>query len=118
MDLKLTDYDLDITDGDLSFVTGIEAKRQHIEMRLRTWLAETPYDRAAGVPYLQVIFRRGTTLQAVEFILTQIVADTPGVLEVLDLTPTLDRATRVLSVTGRARVAEGEVDFSALAEQV
>jgi len=116
MDLKLADDDLDITDGSLSFVTGIEAKRQHIAMRLRTWLGETPYDRAAGVPYLQAIFARGTTITAIEFILTQIVADTPGVVEVLELNAALNTTTRELAIAGRARVAEGEVDFAALTE--
>ena len=48
MDLKLTDYDLDLTNGDLSFVDRLEAVRQDIEMALRTWLEETPYDRNAG----------------------------------------------------------------------
>lgn len=118
MDLRLDDYDLFLENGELEFVTGGEAIRQDIEMRLRTWLGETPYDRSAGVPYLQIIFKRGTTLDAVNFILEQIVRDTPGVEEVLDFKPELDTKTRVLTVTGRARTIDGEIDFSALAEQI
>ena len=56
MDLLLTDYDMDLTNGDLSFVNGADAIGQDVTMRLRTWLGETVYDVSAGVPYLQVIF--------------------------------------------------------------
>ena len=44
MDLLLTDYDMDLTNGDLSFVNGADAIGQDVTMRLRTWLGETVYD--------------------------------------------------------------------------
>ena len=44
MDLKLTDYDMDLTNGELSFVTGRDAIAQDVQMNLRTWLGETVYD--------------------------------------------------------------------------
>ena len=56
MDLLLTDYDMDLTDGELSFVNGREAIGQDVQMRLRTWLGETVYDTTAGVPWIQAIF--------------------------------------------------------------
>ena len=118
MDLKLTDYDLEIVNGDLSFVRGAEAITQDIQMRLRTWLGETPYDQAAGVPYIQVIFQRGVELDAVRFILENRILDTPGVEQVTSLDLELDARTRVLSVSGRA-LLEGdiEIDFAALIAQ-
>jgi len=118
MDLLLTDYDLDITDGELTFVRGAEAITQDIQMRLRTWLGETPYDQAAGVPYLQVIFQRGVELDAIQFILENRILDTPGVEQVTNLDLDLDARTRVLTVTGRALlVGDVEIDFSALIAQ-
>jgi hypothetical protein len=115
-DLKLTDYDMDLTNGDLSFVEGPEAIAQHIEMRLRTWLGETVYDTTAGVPWLQVIFKgKNPNLSSVNFILEQNILRTPGVLAV-ELSLELDRATRVLTVTGTAQSIEGEVDFSTIIE--
>lgn len=110
-DLLLSDDDMDLTNGELSFVTGPAAIAQHITMRLRTWLGETPYDRNAGVPYLQIIFRKSTPLNAVQFILEQQVLNTPGVLGV-DLTLDLNSQTRVLNVTGKARSIDGDVEFS------
>jgi len=110
-DLKLTDSDMDLTDGELSFVTGPAAIAQDITMRLRTWLGETVYDQSAGVPYLQVIFVKSTPVESVRFILTQVVLATPGVTGV-DLNTDLDNLTRTLTVTGTATSIDGEVDFS------
>ena len=110
-DLKFTDGDMDLTNGELSFVTGQAAIAQDIQMRLQTWLGETPYDLSAGVPYLQVVFVRATPLDSVQFILEQQVLNTPGVTGV-ELTLTLDRPNRTLSVTGTATSIEGDVDFT------
>ena len=118
MDLLLKDYDLDITDGDLTFVRGAEAITQDVRMRLRTWLGETPYDVSAGVPYLQVIFERGVELDAVRFILENRILDTPGVEQVTELDVELNPRTRVANVTGRALiVGDVEIDFSTLIGQ-
>lgn len=118
MDLKLTDYDMDLEGGELSFVRGPEAIAQHVQMRLRTWLGETVYDTTAGVPWLQVIFRgKNPNLNSVRFILEQNILRTPGVLGV-DLTLDLDGATRTLSVSGTIRSIEGEVDFSEIIEAI
>lgn len=116
MDLRLTNDDLDITDGELSFVTGAEAIGQDIKMALRTWLEETPYDENAGVPWLQVIFvNKNPDLNSVKFILEQKVLSRPGVIGV-ELTPVFDRPTRVLTVTGTVETIDGEIDFTTIIE--
>jgi len=111
MDLKLTDNDIDLTGGDVSWVEDAEAVRQDIEMALGTWLGETPYDKGAGVPYLQVIFKRGTTKAAIRFIIEQIIRDRDGVDDVLELETDLDRQSRELTITGRVRVGAELVPF-------
>jgi len=113
MDLKLTNYDLDLTNGELSFVTDFDAIRQDIEMALRTWLRETPYDRNAGVPYLQIIFKRGTSLDAIRFIISEIIQGREGVTEVLELATELDTLTRTLTITGRVLASGQVIDFAA-----
>ena len=116
MDLRLTDYDLEITDGEIFFVTAQVAIAQHIVMRLRTWLGETVYDTGAGVPWLQVIFQgKNPNLDSINFILAQHVLNTPGVLGV-ELKMEIDNNTRVLNVTGTAQSVEGEIDFSEIIE--
>ena len=114
MDIKLVDGDMDLVNGELTFVTGLDAKAQAIEMTLGTWLGEegTVYDRSAGVPYLQTIFgRRNPDLTAIQAILEARVLGVPGILSV-QLELDLDPSTRVLTVTGTARAEEGDVDFS------
>lgn len=115
MDLKLTDYDMDITDGELAFVNGRIAIGQNIVMNLRTWLGETVYDLNVGVPYLQVIFQRGVDPGAIQFILEQQVLNVAGVTAV-ELEQELDTDTRELSVTGKAETIDGEIDFSLIVE--
>jgi len=113
MDLKNSDDDLEIIDGDVSFVVGRAAIAQHIAMRLRTWLGESIYDRTAGAPYLQAIFVKGATAEAAGYILSLLVERTPGVISV-DLDATLDRETRELRVSGTATTIDGEIDFEEL----
>lgn len=108
MDLKLTDYDLDITNGALSWVTGAAAVRQAVEMALRTFLGECVYDRNAGVPYLQILFKRGTSVAAVRFIFEQQILAVEHVAEVLELDPVIDPVTRVCTITGRVRIDSGD----------
>jgi hypothetical protein len=108
MDLKLTNFDVDLTNGELSLVTGLDAIRQDIEMKLRTFLGETPYDRSAGVPYLQVLFVRGVTMATVRFILEQKLLSIDGVTEVLELETDHNTTTRELVITGRVRAVDQE----------
>ena len=113
MDMLLTDDDITLTaDQDLALVTLRPAIAQDIQMRLRTWLEETPYDTTEGVPYLQVIFKGAPDVVATQFILEQNILNTPGVLGVTLDPLDLDTRTRELTVTGRATTEEGPIDFS------
>lgn len=109
MDLTVTDGDLVITDGSLSAATGPAAVAQDIRMGLSTWLTETPYDTAVGLPYLQIIFKRGTTPEAARFIVETFILSRDGVAEVLTLDTQLDAATRQLTITGSVLLDSGDV---------
>ena len=112
-DWKLTDYDLDLTNGDVTMITGPEAIAQDIQMGLRTWLGESIYDRSAGVPYLQVIFKRGTPIGTIEQILKEYIESRRGVIQVTEITVTLlDPMTRQLKLSGSCTSIDGDVDFS------
>ncbi len=108
MDLKLTNFDIDLTNGDLSLVTGLEAIRQDLEMSLRTFLEETPYDLSVGVPYVQIIMGRGADINSVHFIMTQQILKVDGVTEVKELQVIHDRQARTVSITGRAIALDEE----------
>lgn len=113
MDLQATSTgDLAIVDGELAWVTAQEAIAQHIAFRLRTALGECRYNTGEVVPWLQVIFRPGTTDQARRFILEQSVMGTPGVTGCTLDTPVVDPLTRACTVSGKAITIEGDVEFS------
>lgn len=112
MDIKIdNNSDMVIQNGDLVFVKDQDAIAQHLQMRLMTWMTESVYDRNDGVPYLQVVFQPGTSLNAVRFILEQRARQTPGVTGcVINLV--LDRETRVVTGTGTATSVRGDIVFS------
>lgn len=112
MDLRITDGDLDLSQSDFAFVTGLEAIRQDIELTFRTFLAESVYDRSAGVPYLQVIFQPGTSKEAVAFICERILLSIDGVTDVLELDTAVDREAREFVGTGKVRAEGQEVEVS------
>lgn len=116
MDLKIDSNSDLVIDGDLVFVRKKDAIAQHIQMRLATWLAESPYDEKAGLPYQTIIFQPNTSPEAVKFILEQHVLATPAVTGV-DLDFTVDAQTRELSVTGTATADDIAVDFTVLVSQ-
>jgi len=113
MDFKLTaDGDIAIENGDFVFVRGIEAVQQDITMTLRTFFRETPYDRSVGVPWLEVIFERGVTIDAIRFILTNIILGVDGATDVLDLDVAIDREAREATITGRVKALDQEFPFA------
>ena len=111
MDLQINDNSDLVIDGDLVFVRSKTAIAQSVEMRLGTWLAESPYDEKAGLPYQTIIFQPNTNAESVKFILEQHILNTPAVTGV-DLDFTIDSQTRTLTVTGTVTANDVEVDFS------
>ena len=112
MDLKIDrNHDMVIENGDLVLVKDGIAIGQHIKMRLATWLGETPYNTNAGVPYRQIIFQPNTSKEAIIFILTQAVLQTPGDTS-SELKYVADTQNRTITVTGNATSIDGPIDFT------
>lgn len=118
MDLKLTGpngngYDLDLTNGDVTFVKGREAIGQHVLMVLRTFLGESVYDTSAGVPYIQVIFQRGVAVATIEQVLSQVILNVPGVISIESFTINLlSPGSRTLTASAIITTEDGEIDFT------
>jgi hypothetical protein len=62
-----------------------------------------------GLPYLQIIFKRGVKPEAVRFIIETFILARDGVADVLELDTQLNSATRELTVTGRVLLDSGDV---------
>jgi hypothetical protein len=71
--------DLDLTDAAFSLVEGDAAIAQRMEMRYRTFLGESVYDRGVGCPWVQSILGNPQMVDAVTYILTAYGELTPGI---------------------------------------
>ena len=106
--------DLDLSTGDLQFVTGADAVAQHLLIRLRFYRAEWFLDTRVGIPYYSQILVKNPNLAAIRTTYRQAILSTPGVetLERMDLE--FDAATRELALDFSAKLLGETVarDFS------
>ena len=108
MDLLLNSAgDLDLSTNDLQLVDGIDAIRQHLQIRYRFFLGEWFLNTDEGVPYVRDVLRKNPNEARVRAILAEVARSTPGVNRVASLTLDLDSALRILTVS-----IEVEVDLS------
>lgn len=111
MDVKLTGdgTDVDMSSGGLELLRGGQAIGQHAVTRLRTWQTESPYDRAAGLPYIGGILGGEVPVEAAEFFFEREIVTTPGIVGII--TPVdveVDGTTRALRGTATARSLDDE----------
>jgi hypothetical protein len=107
-DLALSSaHDLQLTGNDLTLTSGLQATEQAVRQRLGLWQGNWFLDTSAGVPYLQQVFVKGTTLGAIRAILLAEVAGTVGI-ETIDSFTVEPLANRGLDVTFTATT--GAVD--------
>lgn len=73
----------------LALVADLESIAQSLRTRLAFFQGEDLYREDFGTPYFQTILGKSVPLQAVREAFRQIIADTPGVLDIitLELTP-------------------------------
>lgn len=100
MDLLLTNAgDLDLSTNDLQLVDGIEAVRQHLQIRFRFFLGEWFLDRDEGVPYIRDVLKKNPNESQVRAMLAEVARSTPGVVSVDSIELDLAAATRTLTVS-------------------
>jgi hypothetical protein len=119
MDKKLdeTTGDIEVVNNDVSLTSGLAAKRQHLEQRLRTFLGEWFLDTSRGVPYFQDILVKNPNFNAVSAAFKNTILGTAGALEILEFELDFDDTVeRQLNFDTKVRFEEGDVDFSALIE--
>ena len=114
MDLKIdtSTGDVAIENGELVLLDGSEAIAQHLRVRLQFFLGEWFLDRRIGVPYYQKLLGQKPNTTTVKALMRQVIAATPGIETINDLTVDYDGATRVLSISFRSETSEGPLDFS------
>lgn len=92
--------DIDITQGRTSIVRNADAVKQRWLVYIRTYLGEWFLDQSIGVPYIQRLFRKRMTRQAIKQIFSTASLEVPGILQVTAVTvDVLNVQTRFLEVT-------------------
>jgi len=110
--LQDEDGDVNVTNNQTSLVNGANEVMQLLRQRLRTFLAEWFLDTTIGIPYFQDIFKKNPSPIAMESAFKNEILNTPGVLELSEFELEVDPSLRTLTVTGRAVVTDGIIDFS------
>lgn len=105
-----TSGDIKVTEGDVLLTSGIDAIRQHLEIRLRAFHGEWFLDERIGVPYFGNVFKKNPDLTVLNAIFTKAILDTPGVNSLQALTFNL--IGRQLNITFSALTDEGVLDYS------
>lgn len=120
MDLLLDGSgDLDLTTNDLQLVDGIEAVRQHLQIRYRFFLGEWFLDESEGVPYVRDVLKKNPNEAQVRALLTEVARTTPGVSQVASLELDLDVGLRELTATIDLEVdVSGELTYTSFVIEV
>ena len=95
----ITTGDLELTNGDLVFVDGLDQVRQRVLVRLRTQRGEWAFDETLGLDYLGEVFRKDADTGLIRSRVLAIVATTPGVSQVRFVDVATNNRERTLSIT-------------------
>ena len=98
--------DLDLTSG-FQIVSGSNAVAQRLRNAFEFFLGEWFLDTREGIPYLQVIFKKGTELGIVSQIFRAVILRDPEIVTVIDFNMDFNRITRKLIVTFVGRLIDG-----------
>jgi len=115
IDFQVANGDIQLSNKDLSFVSGDDATIQRIKQKFRLWRGEWFLDTSAGVPWLRDVLGQRPREQIVSGIMRSVVSEDPGVDELLELTVDFDGNTREFTINFRARLTGGTTvteDFS------
>lgn len=104
--------DVDISQPDLQQTIGVDAIEQHLKQRLKTFYNEWFLDLRRGLPYFQHILIKNPDPVVVDSAFKKQILDTPGVLELIAFNIDVEASTRIMTLSFKALVTEGEIDFS------
>lgn len=96
----------------LQTVADLDAVAQSLRTRLSLFQGEVFWDEAAGTPYFQTILGKQAPLIAVREAFRQVIAGTPGVLDVVSLTLDEGDAPREFILTFRVSTDLGELSLT------
>jgi hypothetical protein len=115
MNIKLTsEYDLDLSSGNLEMITGSDEIAQKLAVRFQFFLGDWFLDQSLGVPYYQDVLVKNPDFLVLQSHFREVILETPGVASLVgELGFTFDSAARILTLTFSAQLENGEpLDFN------
>ncbi len=91
-------HDMTFGQGLANYARDDEATAQAVKTRLLLLFGEWFLDAGAGVPHLQQIMVRPSSLPLAEAIIKRTILETEGVAEIRDFGMTIERETRRLTI--------------------
>lgn len=104
------DNDIDITNNDLTLVTGRDEIAQVLRQRLRVFLGEWFLDSREGVDYYGEVLKKAPDVGRVDTLFKNEILSSPGVIELIQYNS--DIVGRKLTVTFTARTEDGILNFN------
>lgn len=111
---SLTFGDLVLVNGDLVINTGVDAIRQNIIQRLRTYLGEWFLDNRVGVPFYQQILVKNPNKGVIDGIFQNTILGTAGMQSLNKYSSSINTVTRQFFVEFTGTTTQGQVDYSGL----
>ena len=108
------DQDIEITNNGFTVVDTDAEIRQRIINALKSFFREWFLDLTLGVPWIQLVFEKGTPPQVIDAVLKNKILAVPGVVSFRKYDPLdLDSGTRDLAVDFSVRTVNGSnIDIS------
>ncbi len=107
MDLLLdNDGDLSVVDGEIALVAENEAIRQHLQIRLKTFLGEWFLDTTIGMPYFEEFLIKNPSKLIMEARMREAILETPGIASINSLLFLFETSTRSMTITFEAALAD------------
>ena len=104
-------WDILVTGSDLTLTTGVDAIKQHLSQRLKTFYGEWFLNAEQGVPYLQQVLKKNPDMTILDSIFKREILNTPDILQLTEFSLDIDATTRTLALVFKALCTDGELTF-------
>jgi hypothetical protein len=112
--------DIQFLNGDLVLldsadpIQGPQEILQNVMINLRIFLGEWFMDNTLGVPWFQQILVKNPDQGAIDAIIIKTITDTPGIIQLISYSSTIDTASRGMTIQFKAQTTSGTVNYNGL----
>lgn len=105
--MQVTDTGIVMLNGSPVILTGIEAIKQKVKLRLRFFLGEWFLNTSEGVSWRQNIFVKNPNMTIVNSVIKEAILGTTGINGIVSFELLIDKTNRTLTVNFKAQTNYG-----------